>query len=360
MNGIAWSKGLAGLGCVLLLACMIWTAREVVPVETAVSCQKNLSAALTSQAATDDAGKLRIAAVFPDKVSLGSRLCVVVAGVAPKPADAQANPSSRPVPVMLYLNSERTMLFENADAIPGPQLLVYPFGEHADARSDASNFWRGLLTGQTNKGTMTLTVGVSPAQGGLPSASGPSIEFIIYKREILALGATAMLVLAAAFVIFGVNSTVLRDTPSVDANGKPNGTYSLGRTQLALWLALSVAGFIFLWLTLGFYQNVITSSIVALLGINGMTGFAAIMIDKAGEAAPPVRTSRGFVNDLICDNEGAKLQRIQVIVWTCILAIIFAWTVVWNFAFVNFDTNLLLLMGVASGTYLGFKTQEKA
>jgi hypothetical protein len=30
-----------------------------------------------------------------------------------------------------------------------------------------------------------------------------------------------------------------------------------------------------------------------------------------------------------------------------------------NFVFVDFDTNLLLLMGIASSTYLGFKTQEK-
>ena len=48
-----------------------------------------------------------------------------------------------------------------------------------------------------------------------------------------------------------------------------------------------------------------------------------------------------------------------MIVWTSILAIIFIWNVVWNFAFVDFDTNLLLLMGIASSTYLGFKTQEK-
>jgi hypothetical protein len=34
------------------------------------------------------------------------------------------------------------------------------------------------------------------------------------------------------------------------------------------------------------------------------------------------------------------------------------WNVLWSFTFVNFDTNLLLLIGVAQSMYLGFKTQE--
>ena len=68
---------------------------------------------------------------------------------------------------------------------------------------------------------------------------------------------------------------------------------------------------------------------------------------------------RDSLEDLVCDSEGAKLQRIQMIVWTCILAAIFVWNVFWNFVFVDFDTNFLLLMGIASSTYLGFKTQEK-
>ena len=45
--------------------------------------------------------------------------------------------------------------------------------------------------------------------------------------------------------------------------------------------SLSVAGFIFLWLTLGFYINVITSAILVLLGINGVTGLAAILHRQA-------------------------------------------------------------------------------
>jgi hypothetical protein len=365
MNGIAWSKGLAGLGCVLLLACMIWTAKESMPGATADACQTNLAAALAAPASDDDnAGKLRITGRFPDKVTLGSRLCVVVAGVAAKPAAAPASPPAQ-ADIMLYLNNERTSLSEKADSVPGPQLLIFPFGEHIDASTEPSKFWRGLVAGKTADGAMQLSVGVSRTQGSAPSSPPvKAIEFVVYKKQILALGAVAMAVLVVAFGFFAASTTVLRDTASVDAAGKPNGTYSLGRTQMALWLVLSVAGFIFLWLTFGFYLNVITNGILILLGINSVTGLAAVLIDQPPAAAnqpqnaAPVRTTQGFLEDLVCDQDGAKLHRLQMMIWTSIMAAIFAWNVVWNFVFVNFDTNLLLLMGLVSGTYLGFKPKE--
>ncbi len=123
------------------------------------------------------------------------------------------------------------------------------------------------------------------------------------------------------------------------------------------------------------YLHVITTAVLVLLGINGATGLAAIVIDQPktaaaapaaqgaqgaqAVAAPAARTSLGFIEDLICDAEGAKLQRLQMVIWTCVLAVIFVWNVVGNFVFADFDTNLLLLMGIASSTYLGFKMQEK-
>ena len=126
-------------------------------------------------------------------------------------------------------------------------------------------------------------------------------------------------------------------------------------------VGLTTAGFIFLWLTLGIYLNVITASILVLLGINGATGLAAVALDQpATGGAPPVPAeSKSFLRDLTCDGDGPKLQRIQVVIWTCILAVIFFWNTVWNFVFVDFDTNLLLLMGIANSMYLGFKPREK-
>lgn len=136
---------------------------------------------------------------------------------------------------------------------------------------------------------------------------------------------------------------------------QPLGPYSLARTQMAFWLFLTLAGFIFLWLTMGLYLGLITSGILVLLGINAATGLASI---KMNDDKDMHSTSKSFLTDIISDGEGPTLHRVQVVAWTIVLGIIFVWNVFWNFNFVNFDTNLLLLVGVAQSMYLGFKWQE--
>ncbi|MGO8125454.1 hypothetical protein ACC728_30985 [Rhizobium ruizarguesonis] len=136
---------------------------------------------------------------------------------------------------------------------------------------------------------------------------------------------------------------------------QPLGPYSLARTQMAFWLFLTLAGFIFLWLSMGLYLGLITSGILVLLGINATTGLVSIRMNDEKDKQS---TSRSFLADIINDGEGPTLHRIQVVAWTLVLGIIFVWNVFWNFNFVNFDTNLLLLLGVAQSMYLGFKWQE--
>jgi hypothetical protein len=96
---------------------------------------------------------------------------------------------------------------------------------------------------------------------------------------------------------------------------------------------------------------------LVLLGISATTGLAAVSLnsDKDKES----RTG-GFFADIFNDGDGPKVHRIQAIAWTVLLGVIFVWNVFWNFTFVNFDTKLLLLMGVVSGMYLGFKWKEPA
>jgi hypothetical protein len=364
----ALAKWLGVAGAVLLAICIAWTYVANGPTATSAACRANLKAAIEAAPDQDaQAGILKITGIWPTQVGIGGQLCVVVSGVASKTSEEQITPGteahpSRPTSdITLFLNDVRTPMVVKANAISRPQLLIYQFGEHDNATSDDAKFWRGMLAGKTAHGAIELSVGVSKSQSSSPEAVGPSVKLQVYLLGIVAVGAASMLCLVAAFTIFAANSTVLRDNASKDANGRPDGTYSLGRTQMALWLGLSVAGFIFLWLTLGFYLNVITPAILVLLGINGVTGLAAILMDKPKDPVnpPPPAKSQGFFTDITCDSEGAKLQRIQIIMWTCILAVIFVWNVVRSFVFVNFDTNLLLLMGIASSTYLGFKTQEK-
>lgn len=75
--------------------------------------------------------------------------------------------------------------------------------------------------------------------------------------------------------------------------------------------------------------------------------------------APPPRTSAGFLKDLLQESGSVSFHRFQIAVWTIVLAIIFVRAVWHDLAMPEFDTTLLGLMGISSGTYIGFKFPDK-
>ena len=69
--------------------------------------------------------------------------------------------------------------------------------------------------------------------------------------------------------------------------------------------------------------------------------------------------SKGIFRDLISDGDGVSFHRFQIVVWTAVLAVVFIRSVSRDLAMPDFDAALLGLMGISSGTYLGFKFPEK-
>ena len=62
---------------------------------------------------------------------------------------------------------------------------------------------------------------------------------------------------------------------------------------------------------------------------------------------------------MLSDPSGVSLHRFQMFVWTLVLGVIFVASVYKNLAMPQFSATLLGLMGISSGTYLGFKVPEK-
>ena len=52
-------------------------------------------------------------------------------------------------------------------------------------------------------------------------------------------------------------------------------------------------------------------------------------------------------------------HRFQIVVWTLILGVVFVSEVLTKLAMPAFDATLLVLMGISSGTYLGFRVSAK-
>ncbi|HET6893669.1 MAG TPA: hypothetical protein VFH31_21405, partial [Pyrinomonadaceae bacterium] len=69
--------------------------------------------------------------------------------------------------------------------------------------------------------------------------------------------------------------------------------------------------------------------------------------------------SRGFLRDILSDASGYSFHRFQIFAWTIVLGIIFVSSVYNRLNMPEFSATLLGLMGLSSGTYLGFKFPEQ-
>lgn len=220
------------------------------------------------------------------------------------------------------------------------------------------------------------------------------------------LGLLVLLLIGLQYL--GTKTTLLRD-------GALDSPYSLGRVQMACWFYLVIASYLYIWLITGEYNN-LTLSVLALIGISSGTGLAAIMVERDKNlgatnqrnaleteeaalsariaelsavnpvpgslldqelqqkknilaelqakiarlpASPPPAKSRGFRLDILRDGDGISFHRFQIVVWTVVFAIIFIHSVYRDLAMPDFNASLLGLMGISSGTYVGFKFPEK-
>lgn len=83
---------------------------------------------------------------------------------------------------------------------------------------------------------------------------------------------------------------------------------------------------------------------------------AQIADAKAMESQP---VSQKAWKDLLTDANGISFHRFQMLAWTIVLGFVFVVGVYESLAMPEFNATLLAVMGIASGTYLGFKIPEK-
>ncbi|HXH41976.1 MAG TPA: hypothetical protein VNN08_25350 [Thermoanaerobaculia bacterium] len=198
--------------------------------------------------------------------------------------------------------------------------------------------------------TIRVSVGV---RGGPPllRADGANTALLLkklYVDALVPLWLALLLAVAIALVVYARRSDMLRDGPAIEGKRQP---YSLARAQMAWWFFLLVVGYVFIWLVTG-ERDSIAPSLLGLVGISAATALAAV-------AVTPNRTpvaSAGWWRDLVTDDHGiVALDRFQVVVWTLVLGGIFMYSVLWELTMPEFSVTMLALMGISSGTYIGFK-----
>jgi hypothetical protein len=204
--------------------------------------------------------------------------------------------------------------------------------------------------------TMRVSVGIR-GDRALPRAPGANLSLRLKKLYLDYWSMTwlaLLIAVAVALLVYARRSDMLRDGAPVDGVRQP---YSLARAQMAWWFFLLVVGYVFIWLVTGEADS-IAPSLLGLVGISAATALAAVAITSPANSGP--RASEGFMRDLISDERGlVALDRLQVVVWTLVLGGIFLTSVLWDLTMPEFSATMLALMGISSGTYIGFKLPMK-
>jgi hypothetical protein len=411
-----WSAILV-CGIVVLGVCLAVVPVAPLPADAkqaAVSPPKDKPAAAGSEAAPAAADKSKpLAAVAQGKPAPASLKPIRVTAV--KNCDQKAKPNTAGLESHILVTVENiAALKESAkeklvlflDGMPVKK--VYPEAwSIADGTvrfkltrtADCEATWDKLL-GSPDSMTRPVSVSVGP-EGGEPVPTlvdgDQKLELVVVRPLGLAFwGIVVIVIIFALFFWLGPKTAILRNFSSTSP-------YSLALVQMGWWSVLIFIAFIFLWLITGAMPEVSGSSLT-LLGIGAGTALGARIIDEGkvtkklnvllpqkekieqelkrtdlaqdrkteleqsgkelaaqiaeARSAGSQTTSHGFWNDILNDANGMSLHRFQIVAWTFILGIMFLSKVYHELAMPQLDNGLLALMGISSGTYLGFKFPE--
>jgi hypothetical protein len=288
----------------------------------------------------------------PDRAGLNDRITLTVRQLPSLLEDVDGNCAS----LVLFLGGMplKGLAPESCDPQEGQVRFLL-------VRTDAADeVWHALL-GSPGNFYLPVTVSLGTSESlSIPSNIG-QFPLVILPRFELYFFFASLAVGIVLYFMLARRSELLRSPAGLPG---PDGRrpYSLSRFQLGFWFFVVVAAYLFLWLVTG-ELNTITESILALIGIGSGTALGASLIDT-GQPPRPAGTvqrrgSGGFLHDVLSDGAGVSLHRLQMFVWTIVLGIIFCSSVYRRLAMPEFSATLLGLMGISSGTYLGFKFPER-
>jgi hypothetical protein len=171
-------------------------------------------------------------------------------------------------------------------------------------------------------------------------------------------------VLGLSLVVLAVRSWLLRDTEGQTpgsagaAVAVANPAYSLAKTQLAWWTFIILSSYLVIYCVTGEMPDLSATSL-ALLGISaGTTTLSGLITPAGADQVVAGYASRGWLTDILSDEHGVSIHRLQKVVISLLMGYFFVRSVYKTVAMPDWTTNETLLLAVSSAAYLGLKWQE--
>ena len=325
----------------------------------------------------------------------------------------------------------KATLYLDGRAVTGLADTVYRANEtalvfHLLRNDENAAAWQPLLAAASFT-PRTVEVGLvlgTPAPGAAlivqADHTQPTFKLVLLSPRWMVAALAAVLVVILVVLFCAKRTNILRDAmlPQLAPRDQP---FSLGRTQMAFWLAVVFSSFWYLFVLLVDY-NTLTSQALMLMGVSGATAAFAVAIDankdtpigaandtlraiglhtyqdvlqldqeiaerqamlqkapaSAVDATRKLQTeifdrqnrkrtwreltlpyvSQGWWHDLTTDINGPALHRLQMVAWTLAFGMLFLLDVYRTLSMPPFSQLQLSLMGITSAGYLGFKYPE--
>jgi hypothetical protein len=198
---------------------------------------------------------------------------------------------------------------------------------------------------------------------------GGTIRLELIQPATLWIAVLGTIALGLGLLLLGTRSWLMRTTtgrPPADA-AAPGATiqaarppFSLAKVQMAWWTFVILGSFLVIYCVSGEMPDISTTSL-ALLGISsGTTALNALITSSSDPGDQPTvpETSRGWLTDILSDDHGLSINRLQQAVISLLMGYFFIRTVYNTVAMPVWTDNQILLLGISNATYLGLKWQE--
>ena len=198
------------------------------------------------------------------------------------------------------------------------------------------------------------------------SCTGLYGKYDLHKTLALAM----IIFIIVTFFVLATYSNMLRDEVNDDstfpAGVKNKNPFSLSRVQFAVWTVIISCSYIYLEFCRGGCDVMeINQTALILMGIGAGVTTAGTIIDKREIQNGIVRhqnaPSDNFFADILSDNNGISIPRVQNVVWTIIAMVVYLNKVYMlknGCALPELSDTILALTGVSGATYLVVKSQE--
>ena len=304
--------------------------------------------------------------VYPDTskniASYGDRLEVHV-----KNANALFKASqNKGNPIVLYIDNYP--LTTIIGRIVDDSIVNFTLDSSLDATEQDKDFWTTEYHASASdankpKGILGISLRIGTKDGAITSKPYTGIKISIYNPTIRTFTVLFFILLTLLLIWLGLKTDILRENCEcncTDKNKNAKKPFSLSRSQMAFWTVIVAFSFAYIYLITGEMPD-ITNGTLILLGISSTTTLGGSLMDTndvtaRSQNAPADRCcSEGFLKDILSDGGMLGIHRMQNVLFTLILGLTYISKVVVDLEMQDFNTNLLLLMGISSGTYLGVK-----